>query len=157
MPPIEVENLYHAYGDRQALAGVTFNILPGEIFGFLGPNGGGKTTLFKILSTLIPVTDGTVRLLGFDLVHASHVVRKHLGVVFQHPSLDAKLTVSETSGITVIFTDCGVVNLKVEFMGYSIDWELQSVPEIRWRRFPAVCKDERNSPRRCFIDRIYCF
>ena len=95
MPPIEVENLHHAYGNRQALAGVTFNILPGEIFGFLGPNGGGKTTLFKILSTLIPVTLGTVRLLDFDLVHASHVVRKHLGVVFQHPSLDAKLTVSE--------------------------------------------------------------
>jgi len=95
MPPIEVENLHHAYGNRQALAGVTFNILPGEIFGFLGPNGGGKTTLFKILSTLIPVTHGTVRLLDFDLVHASHVVRKHLGVVFQHPSLDAKLTVSE--------------------------------------------------------------
>lgn len=95
MPPIEVENLYHAYGDRQALDGVTLSVSQGELFGFLGPNGSGKSTLFKILSTLIPVTNGMVRLLGYDLVHASHVVRKHLGVVFQHPSLDAKLTVSE--------------------------------------------------------------
>ena len=66
MPPIEVENLHHAYGDRQALADVTFSVSQGELFGFLGPNGSGKSTLFKILSTLIPVTHGTVRLLGFD-------------------------------------------------------------------------------------------
>ena len=95
MPPIEVENLFHAYGPRQALAGVTFNVSCGEIFGFLGPNGGGKTTLFKILSTLIPVTEGTVRLLDYNLADKSHAVRKHLGVVFQHPSLDLKLTVVE--------------------------------------------------------------
>jgi ABC-2 type transport system ATP-binding protein len=95
MPPIEVENLSHAYGPRQALAGVTFNVSRGEIFGFLGPNGGGKTTLFKILSTLIPVTEGTVRLLGYNLANKPHAVRKHVGVVFQHPSLDLKLTVFE--------------------------------------------------------------
>ncbi|MBI1927422.1 ABC transporter ATP-binding protein [Candidatus Poribacteria bacterium] len=92
---IEVENLSHAYGARQALAGVTFSVSYGELVGFLGPNGGGKTTLFKILSTLIPVTHGMVRLLGYNLVHESHIVRKHLGVVFQHPSLDSKLTVVE--------------------------------------------------------------
>ena len=64
MPPIEVENLHHAYGDRQALVGVTFDVSQGEIFGVLGPNGGGKTTLFKILSTLIPANKGRVRLFG---------------------------------------------------------------------------------------------
>ena len=95
MPLIEVENLSHTYGDRQALANVTFSISRGEIFGFLGPNGGGKTTLFKILSTLIPVTDGTVSLLGHNLSRDSSVVRKHVGVVFQQPSLDLKLTVTE--------------------------------------------------------------
>jgi ABC-2 type transport system ATP-binding protein len=95
MPLIEVKNLSHTYGDRLALDDVTFNIAAGEIFGFLGPNGGGKTTLFKILSTLISITNGTVNLLGQNLTHKSHRVRKHLGVVFQHPSLDGKLTVSE--------------------------------------------------------------
>lgn len=92
MPPIEVENLHHAYGDRQALVGVTFDVSQGEIFGVLGPNGGGKTTLFKILSTLIPANKGRVRLFGYDQTDKPHEVRKHLGVVFQHPSLDLKLT-----------------------------------------------------------------
>ena len=92
---IEVEGLYHAYGDRQALADVTFSVSPREIIGFLGPNGGGKTTLFSILSTLIPVTDGMVRLLGHNLAQEAHTVRKYLGVVFQRPSLDGKLTVAE--------------------------------------------------------------
>ena len=92
---IKVENLSHTYGTRQALNNVTFQIEPGEIFGFLGPNGGGKTTLFKILSTAIPVTHGTVQLRGHNLAHSSHGVREQLGVVFQQPSLDGKLTVTE--------------------------------------------------------------
>ena len=92
---IEVENLSYTYGTRQALNDVTFQIEPGEIFGFLGPNGGGKTTLFKILSTALPVTHGTVQLHGHNLAHSAYRVRKHLGVVFQQPSLDGKLTVVE--------------------------------------------------------------
>ncbi|MCZ6678770.1 MAG: ABC transporter ATP-binding protein [Candidatus Poribacteria bacterium] len=95
MACIEVENLRHAYGSRQALAGVTFHISQRELFAFLGPNGSGKTTLFKMLSTLIPVTHGQARILGYNLVHESSAIRKHLGVVFQHPSLDEKLTVLE--------------------------------------------------------------
>ena len=95
MPPIEVENLHHAYGNRQALVGVTFDVSQGEIFGILGPNGGGKTTLFKILSTLITANNGVARLFGYNQTDKPHEVRKHLGVVFQHPSLDLKLTVVE--------------------------------------------------------------
>ena len=95
MCPVEVENLSHAYGDRIALADVSFGINAGEIFSFLGPNGSGKSTLFKILATLIPVEHGEVTLLGHNLARESGQVRKHLGVVFQHPSLDLKLTVAE--------------------------------------------------------------
>ncbi|MGH7406765.1 MAG: ABC transporter ATP-binding protein, partial [Candidatus Methylomirabilales bacterium] len=94
-PAVEVEDLRHFYGPRQALAGVTFRVSHGEIFGFLGPNGGGKTTLFKILSTLMPATGGTVRVLGRNLDHEPRAVRMRLGVVFQRPSLDPKLTVAE--------------------------------------------------------------
>jgi ABC-2 type transport system ATP-binding protein len=94
-PAVEVEKLRHCYGEREALAGVSFSVARGEIFALLGPNGGGKTTLFKILATLMPPTAGTVHLLGYDLAQASSQVRRRLGVVFQSPSLDRKLTVRE--------------------------------------------------------------
>ncbi len=95
MRPVEVENLSHAYGDRIALADVSFGINAGEIFSFLGPNGSGKTTLFKILATLIPLERGDVTLFGHNLAREAGEVRKHIGVVFQHPGLDVKLTVAE--------------------------------------------------------------
>ena len=95
MPPVEVKSLSHAYGDRSALTDVSFRINTGEVFAFLGPNGSGKTTLFKILATLIPVGSGVVTLLGHNLASESDQVRRHLGIAFQHPSLDLKLTVAE--------------------------------------------------------------
>ena len=94
-PIVEIEGLRHFYGPREALADVTFSVSRGEIFGFLGPNGGGKTTLFKILSTFMPPTGGRVCAFGHDLAHEPQAVRPRLGVVFQRPSLDAKLTVME--------------------------------------------------------------
>ena len=94
-PAVEVKDLRHIYGDREALGGVSFSVTRGEMFALLGPNGGGKTTLFKILSTLMPPTSGIVRLGNHDLGRESVLVRRRLGVVFQHPSLDRKLTVIE--------------------------------------------------------------
>jgi ABC-2 type transport system ATP-binding protein len=91
---IQVEHLCHAYGARVALDDVSFSVACGEIFGLLGPNGGGKTTLFKILSTLMPASGGSASVFG-DALDAPAAVRRHLGVVFQHPSLDDKLTVHE--------------------------------------------------------------
>lgn len=95
MFPIKVENLSYAYGTRRALVDVTFTISQGEVFGFLGPNGSGKTTLFKILSTLIPADPAAVNILNHGLRSGLQSVRQYLGVVFQHPSLDLKLTVIE--------------------------------------------------------------
>ena len=95
MFPIKVENLSYTYGTRRALIDVTFTISQGEVFGFLGPNGSGKTTLFKILSTLIPIDQAAVNILGHEFGSGAQRVRQYLGVVFQHPSLDLKLTVTE--------------------------------------------------------------
>jgi ABC-2 type transport system ATP-binding protein len=92
---IEISELRHRYGDREALRGVTLTIERGEIFALLGPNGGGKTTLFKILSTLMRAGEGSVRVLGHDLRLAAERVRPRIGVVFQNPGLDPKLTVAE--------------------------------------------------------------
>ena len=90
-----VEALTHRYGTRTALNNVSFQVARTEIFGLLGPNGGGKTTLFRILSTLVAPTEGTVRMFGCDVVLDRAEIRRRIGVVFQSPSLDRKLTVLE--------------------------------------------------------------
>lgn len=92
---ISVRALHHRYGDRVALADVSFEVEAGEIFGLLGPNGGGKTTLFRILTTLVPPTSGTAIIDGHDVTRAPAEVRRRIGVVFQSPALDPQLTVTE--------------------------------------------------------------
>jgi ABC-2 type transport system ATP-binding protein len=92
---IEVQNLTHRYGPRIALSGVSFAVGKGEIFGLLGPNGGGKSTLFRILSTMMMPTEGRAALAGHDVVREPGAVRRHVGVVFQSQSLDKALTVEE--------------------------------------------------------------
>jgi ABC-2 type transport system ATP-binding protein len=74
---------------------VSFEVRRGEIFALLGPNGGGKTTLFKILSTALTPSAGTAKIMGFDIRTQSNDVRRRIGIVFQNPSLDKKLTVLE--------------------------------------------------------------
>jgi ABC-2 type transport system ATP-binding protein len=92
---IAVRGLTHRYGERVALERVDLEIGRGEVFGVLGPNGGGKTTLFRVLATLIPPQSGTVVVFDADVAQSPETVRRRLGVVFQHPALDAKLTVLE--------------------------------------------------------------
>jgi ABC-2 type transport system ATP-binding protein len=94
-PAIEVGGLDFSYGDRRALRDVEFTIARGEIFGFLGPNGGGKSTLFRLLSTLVPIQSGSARILNCNLRGETQALRRRIGVVFQSPSLDGKLTVTE--------------------------------------------------------------
>jgi len=94
-PVIAITELTHRYGDRVALNAVNLAVHRGEIFGLLGPNGGGKTTLFRILSTLMSPSVGTVSVFGHDVVTQRNAVRRRIGVVFQSPSLDKKLTVAE--------------------------------------------------------------
>lgn len=93
--PVELQDLRRTYGERVALDGVTMTVRAGELFGLLGPNGGGKTTLFRVLTTTIPPTSGTARVLGRTLPAEAAQVRAEIGVVFQAPSLDKKLTVRE--------------------------------------------------------------
>ena len=94
-PAIEVADLSHRYAERLALDSVNFQIQRGEVFAFLGPNGGGKTTLFRLLSTLLSVQQGEVTILGHKLPQQTALIRRLLGVVFQAPSVDKKLTVRE--------------------------------------------------------------
>lgn len=89
---IEVEHLVKKFGDLVAVDDVGFEVEEGEIFGFLGPNGAGKTTTINILCTLMRPTSGRALLNGFDVVRQQNQVRRSLGLVFQDPSLDIKLS-----------------------------------------------------------------
>ena len=95
MTALEVTDLRHRYGDRESLCGVSFSVAAGDVFALLGPNGGGKTTLFRIISTLLLPTSGTVEVFGLDIVKRPSDVRRKLGVVFQSPAVDPWLTVVE--------------------------------------------------------------
>ena len=95
MPVVDVTRLSHRYGTRLALDDLSLSVEAGEVFGLLGPNGSGKTTLFRILSTLMPAPAGTARILGHDVAEDRDAVRRHIGVVFQSPSLDKQLTAEE--------------------------------------------------------------
>ncbi len=94
-PALEVQGVTHRYGSRVALKDVRFEVSEGEIFALLGPNGGGKTTLFRIITTLMRPTSGDARVFGHSVRDAPHEVRRKIGVVFQQPGLDPKLTVLE--------------------------------------------------------------
>jgi len=89
---IEVENLTKKYGDLVAVDNVSFTVKPGEIFGFLGPNGAGKTTTINTLCTLTKPTSGRASIAGLDVVHRQSQVRQMIGLVFQDPSLDERLS-----------------------------------------------------------------
>jgi ABC-2 type transport system ATP-binding protein len=94
-PAVEVADLVHRYGSREALRGICLEVRPGELFALLGPNGGGKTTLLRILSTAMAPSGGRVRVLGCDLPGQAAQLRHRLGIVFQQPALDGALTVEE--------------------------------------------------------------
>ena len=95
LPSIEVSRLGFSYGSKQALNGVTFSVQENWIFGLLGPNGGGKTTLFRILCTLLVPDRGSAKVAGLDVRENREEVRCRIGVVFQSNSLDLELTVGE--------------------------------------------------------------
>lgn len=95
---IIVHQVCHRYGQREALRGVDLRVGPGEIFALLGPNGSGKTTLFRLISTLMPLQSGHITVADADVAREPLRVRGRIGIVFQSPSLDKKLTVDENIG-----------------------------------------------------------
>jgi ABC-2 type transport system ATP-binding protein len=92
MDAIRVENLVKTFDDFTAVEAVSFSVPEGELFGLLGPNGAGKTTTINMLSTLLRPTSGRAEIAGFDITTRRDDVRKSIGIVFQEPALDGKLT-----------------------------------------------------------------
>jgi len=98
-PIIETHGLMRTFGTGKraihAVRGVDLAVGRGEVFGFLGPNGAGKSTTINMLCTLLTPTGGEARVAGYDVVEDPHQVRQAIGLVFQDPSLDERLSARE--------------------------------------------------------------
>ncbi|UCC41085.1 MAG: ATP-binding cassette domain-containing protein [Candidatus Aminicenantes bacterium] len=106
---IEVKNLTKVFNGFTAVDQISFTVKTGELFGLLGPNGAGKTTTINMLSTLLKATSGYGDVSGYDISRNKDNIRRSIGVVFQEPALDIKLT--------------GKENLEFHAMMYGIEKE----------------------------------
>jgi ABC-2 type transport system ATP-binding protein len=110
MNAIKVNQLVRKFGDFTAVKGVTFEVEQGEVFGFLGPNGAGKSTTINMLCTLLRPTSGRATVNGYDVFTQPDAVRQSIGLIFQDPSLDDRLT--------------GRENLRFHAMLYNVPGEV---------------------------------
>jgi len=132
---IKVENLVKKFGELVAVDNISFSVAPGEIFGFLGPNGAGKTTTINILCTLSKPTSGRATIDGFDVVRQQKQVRQLIGLVFQDPSLDERLS--------------GLQNLRFHALVYNMP---ASMREQRIKQMLTMTElwDKRNNQVRTY-------
>jgi ABC-2 type transport system ATP-binding protein len=99
---IEAIGISRRYGDMAAVDDVSFSVKKGEFFAILGPNGAGKSTLVHMLTTILPPTTGTGTVMGDDIVKKPGAVRWKLGMVFQDPAVDERLTAIENLEIHAV-------------------------------------------------------
>jgi ABC-2 type transport system ATP-binding protein len=128
MSAIDVRQIVKRFGAFTAVKGVSFAVDDGEIFGLLGPNGAGKSTLIRMMTTLLPPTEGTAIINGFDIVKQADGVRKSIGVIPQAMTSDLDLSVEEN---LLIFSKLyGVPRNKRDRL---IDELLAAVELTQWR------------------------
>jgi ABC-2 type transport system ATP-binding protein len=129
---IEVRQIVKRFGDFTAVNGISFEVDDGEIFGLLGPNGAGKSTLIRMMTTLLPPTEGTAVINGFDVVKQADGVRHSIGVIPQALTSDLELSVEEN---LIIFAKLyGVPRARRQKL---IDELLEAVELTKWRDAPV--------------------
>ena len=158
-PAIEVDDLVKSYGDVDAIRGVSFTVAPGEVFGFLGPNGAGKSTMINMLCTLAQPTSGAARVSGFDVVTQRDDVRRHIGLVFQDPTLDVHLTAGQNLRLhaELYGIDRGVVGARMDQMLEMVDLaDRRDQPVMTFsggmKRRLEIARGLMHSPRVLFLD-----
>jgi ABC-2 type transport system ATP-binding protein len=158
-PSIEVEDLAKTYGEVEAVRGVSFTVAPGEVFGFLGPNGAGKSTTINMLCTLVRPTSGTARVSGFDVAHQRDDVRRHIGLVFQDPTLDAQLTATQNLRLhaELYGIEPGAVPARMDQMLGMVDLaDRRDQPVMTFsggmKRRLEIARGLMHSPRVLFLD-----
>src|ERR1700732_2093343 len=125
---IEVEHVVKRYGDFTAVDDISFTVKEEEIFGLLGPNGAGKSTLIRMMTTLIPITEGAARIMGHDVARDPDAVRRTIGVIPQALTSDLDLTVEENMSIYAKLYDVPANKRKD-----TIDELLGLVDLTKWR------------------------
>ena len=125
---ISVENIVKRYGDFEAVAGITFEVAEGEIFGLLGPNGAGKSTLIRMMTTLTPATAGRAIIAGHDVAREPDAVRRTIGVIPQALTSDIDLTVEENLSIYAKLYEVPKAERE-----RNIDDLLRAVDLLKWR------------------------
>ena len=158
-PAIEVEDLVKSYGDVDAVRGVSFTVPPGEVFGFLGPNGAGKSTTINVLCTLARPTSGAARVSGFDVVSQRDDVRRHLGLVFQDPTLDVQLTAAQNLRMhaELYGIDADVIPARMDQMLQMVDLADRRAQRVitfsgGMKRRLEIARGLMHSPRVLFLD-----
>ncbi len=156
---IEVTDLGKSYGDVEAVRGVSFAVPRGEVFGFLGPNGAGKSTTINMLCTLATPTSGSARVSGFDVVTERDDVRRHIGLVFQDPTLDGYLTAEQNLRLhaELYGIDRGVIEARMDQMLDMVELaDRRDQPVMTFsggmRRRLEIARGLLHSPRVLFLD-----
>jgi ABC-2 type transport system ATP-binding protein len=158
-PAIAVRSLSKDFGDIHAVGSVDFDVWAGEVFGFLGPNGAGKSTTINMLCTLLKPTSGSATVAGYDVVRQRDDVRRHIGLVFQDPTLDSYLT-----GAQNLKLHAELYGIKSSLVGPRMQqvlemvglWERRDSPVGTYsggmRRRLEIARGMMHSPRVLFLD-----
>jgi ABC-2 type transport system ATP-binding protein len=158
-PAISVRGLAKSFQEVEAVRGVSFEVEGGEAFGFLGPNGAGKTTTINMLCTLVKPTGGSAFVAGYDVVRQRDDVRRHIGLVFQDPTLDGYLSAeqnlrlhAELYGVERALIPARMRQV-LEMVGL---WERRSGQVLTFsggmRRRLEIARGLMHSPRVLFLD-----
>ncbi len=146
-PIIEVEGLKKYFGGVKAVDDIRFQVERGELFGFLGINGAGKSTTINMLCTLYPPTEGVIKICGFSAGKDDEEIRKRIGVVYQNNCLDDKLTVVENLLLRGTLYEKNQRKLKADMERICNILDLE---EVYHRKFAKLSGGQK---RRCEIAR----
>jgi ABC-2 type transport system ATP-binding protein len=156
---IVVEGLAKSFDEVEAVRGVDFEVATGEVFGFLGPNGAGKSTTINMLCTLATPTAGRATVAGYDIVRERDDVRRHIGLVFQDPTLDGYLSAHENLRLhaELYGVERSLVQPRMKQVLEMVGlWDRKNSPVAMFsggmRRRLEIARGLMHSPRVLFLD-----
>ena len=156
---IVVEGLTKSFDEIEAVRGVDFEVDTGEVFGFLGPNGAGKSTTINMLCTLAKPSSGAATVAGYDIMRERDDVRRHIGLVFQDPTLDGYLSAKENLRLhaELYGVEKALVPVRMKQVLEMVGlWERKDSPVALFsggmRRRLEIARGLMHSPRVLFLD-----